>query len=509
MASLARQLTSFFQSMFNRMVARAAADNPADKGHIGSSPNQSTSGDLGGGSIPIGNIAVYGDPKTERYIKDGYSGNSTIYTIISRTAKKFGYIPRSVYQIKDPAAAKQYKHFIRGMDGKVQGNYRKAKELFIKAYDETVVQNKLSQLLLRPNPEDGQDSFLVKVCIYYETAGEAIVWCNRGADGDGLPLIDGEILEMWVLPPQYMEIVPDPYNVWGGLGWVFNVAGKRLPIDKDNIIHWKNPNINFDGVSREHMRGMSALRPGNKKVTEDESATDASVALNQNQGSRALVFDKSTSKMTPERETSLRGVVDRKINNSDMRGAVAVVQGDFGVVDLSMSSVDMELETRKDNIFDRLCNLLGVPPDLFKTGQTYQNILQARKDFITDKVLPLCCSFRDELNRVVLPAFKLSVASYTTDVDTTQIIELQDDNAQKVTALAAAWWITPNEKRKECDLEESDEDGMDDIWLPNTIVKMEDAGMPMDEGGQFNDPETNPSAAPKKNKNNSGGKVSD
>lgn len=482
---LASQLTNFFQAMQLRMVARAVAQNRGGTNSIGSAPNGS--GDFGAGALPIGSIAVYPDAKTEDYIKNAYSGNSTIYTIVSYIARKFAYLPRYVYKIEDKSAERAYKHYIRNIDSRHIQPF-KIKSLFQKAYSDaetTSVSQQLTDLLTRPNPKQGQDQFFELAAIYYETAGEAVIWCNRGSDAQDLPLTEGVILEMWVLPTQYMEMVPDPYNVWGDLGWIFNVAGKRIPIDSENIIHWKKPNPNFDGVTREHMRGLSTLRAGNKKLTEDESATDASVAMNQNEGAKGIAFDKNPGKLTPEKETAMRGAVDRKVNQRDLRGAVAWLQGDLGYLDLSMSSTDQELELRKSNLFDRLCNLFGMPPDLFKTGQTYQNVLQARKDAMTNKIIPMACNFQDELSRVLLPAFKMSPRSYKIDIDATQIVELQDDMTAQTTALAAAWWLTPNERRQEQNQEVSDAEGMDDIWIINTMTKMEDAAQPQDDPNSF------------------------
>jgi HK97 family phage portal protein len=431
-------------------------------------------------------------PNSEGFIKFAYSGNSTIFTIINLVSRKFAYMPRYLYQVKDPNAMRMYKHYLKDVDSRRMGVYKEMKDRFNKAYDTPPASMsggmlKLSMLMERPNPEMAADIFFQTIGAYYETLGEAIIWCNRGTDENDLPNVDGEVLEMWPLPPQYMEIIPDPLNVWGSLGWVFNVAGKRIPIDDENIIHWRQPNLNFDGVNRQHMRGMSPLRPGNKKLTEDESATDASVALNQNEGAKGVLYDASTPSvpMTPQRETNIRNAVDRKVNNRDMRGAVATLSGLWGYLDMSMSSTDMELETRKDNIFDRLCNLFGVPADLFKTGQTYQNVLQARKDLITNKILPSTSSLNAELDRVLMPAFGLNPAKVTIDCDATMITELQDDMAAKVTSLNTAWWMTPNEKRKEMDQPESEEEGADSLWISNTQVKMEDAAQPMDTVDSF------------------------
>lgn len=478
---MANKISAFFTVMYQRMVDRANKKN----GHDGSIGDQTNVTNLGTNQLPIGTIAVYPDSNTESYIRDAYSANATVYTIISKVARRFAAIPRYVYKVKDKGAVRQYKHFLKSMDPKVKGNYKRAKDLFKKAYDESPVENDngLTELLKRPNPGMGQDSFYELCDSYFEAAGECIVWLNRGLDAQDMPITEGEVLEMYVMPPQYMTMVPDPYNVWGALGWIFECSGLRIPIDLENIIHIKKPNLNFNPVTREHMRGMSPLRPGRKKLTEDESTIDASVALNQNGGAKGIIGDKSTGKLSPQKETAFRTALDTSVNNNMMRGAVVALQGDLSYFDLSMSSTDMELETRKDNIFDRLCNLIGVPPDLFKTGQTYENMIQARKDAICDKVLPTCCIFRDEFDRVLLPAFGLSTQSFCTDVDATSITELQDDVAAMVTSLAAAWWLTPNEKRKEMGQEESDEDGADDIWVPTTVVKMADAGMPMDGTG--------------------------
>lgn len=463
------------------MVGRAQAQHVP--GSIGSQ-----SGYIGGGAIPIGNIAVYPDINSEWYIKKGFSANATLYTVINFAARRFAYLPRYVYQITDEVKARQYKAFIKQMTVD-RSSVRAMMKLQLKAYDQNVVTNAYSQLLIRPNPMDGQDSFFELTGTYYMASGEAFIWLNRGTDRDDLPLIDGPILEMWNLPPQYVEIVPDPLNVWGCLGYVFNVAGKRIPIDEENIIHWKKPNPNFDGVTREHMRGLSPLRPGKKIIAQDEAAADASVAMHQNNGARAIVFDKSGKKMTPEQETTIRSVIDRKVNYKEMKGAVAYVQGDLGVVDLAMSSVDMDLETSKDNIFDRACNLLSVPPHLFRTNATYENVIQARKDFIVNLMLPMACSLRDEMDRVLLPAFGLS-KTYTQDIDSSNIPELQDDMLKIVQALALAYWLTPNEKRVEQGQEKSEDPNMDKVWVPNTVVLMDDAAMPQSNPADF-DPENN------------------
>lgn len=490
--------------MFNRMVGRAMANNGAGTGHISSTqldvgyggspaiggrngsapPGTGQPGNLGGGAIPIGNIAVYPDPNSIGFIKQGFLGNSTVYTIVARISRKFAYVPRYVYEVKDPQAVRTYKHFLREIDTRKAGFLGKIEDLFQKAYSPVFNASGgmllLASLLERPNPRQGQDSFFETLSRYFLTLGECMIWCNRGTDAEDLPKIDGPILEMYALPPQYLEMVPDPLNVWGSLGWVFNVAGKRIPIDNENVIHILMPNPDFDGVTRTHMRGLSPLRPGAKKLTEDESAQDASVALNQNQGAKGIAYDQTPGVMSPNKETAIRGAIDRKVNNRDARGSVAYIQGQLGYIDLAQTSQDMELEARKDNIFDRMCNMWGISPDIFKTGQTYQNLVQARKDLMTDLIIPMACQFNDEFNRILPAAFGLNRMKFKIDIDITMIVELQDDMSELVDSLMNAWWLTPNERRKEMHQAPSPEEEADDMWIPNNLVRMEDAAQPAD-----------------------------
>jgi HK97 family phage portal protein len=449
-------------------------------------------------------LPIYPSVNAIRYVNEGYCGNGTIYTIVSTASRKFGYIPRYVYKVTDKNAERQLKALIQ------QKVYKRKDVVALqkKAYNEQVVDNKFSELLARPNSMEGQDAFYEKIMTYFMTCGEAFIWLNRGdmTDALGQPLDDDAanklpIQEMFVMPSQYMKIVGDPDDVWGVLGYIFDQNGKDIPIRKYDIIHWKRSNPKFDAYYRTHMRGLSPLEPGNKLVTQDESATDASVAMQQNDGAKAVMFEKSMStKMDSVQKSQLEGVINRKVNNRDVKGAVAAIQGDWGMLDLSMSSVDMQLLESQENIFTRLCNMFGVNPMMFLANATYQNINEARKDLITGLILPCAASLRDEMNRVLLPAFGLD-KSYTHDVDVSNLAELQEDMTQKVTQLAAAWWLTPNQKLEEMNEDKSDDPNMDKVWVQNTLTLMDDAAM-TDTLNSFTD-------ASGKAKPNSGGNLPD
>jgi len=437
----------------------------------------------------VGGPAVYPDPNAERWVKEAFSGNGSVYTIVSRAASKFGSIPRYVYKIKDKNADRQLKALYKQRGYKLQ----QVLDLQKKAYDEQLVENALSELLARPNPMHGQDAFYELAKVYKMVTGEAFIWLNRG-DITGMTddQADAEQpLEMYVLPTQFIEIIPDPADVWSGIGYYFQVAGERHFIRWNDMIHWKSPNPNFDAIARTHMRGLSPLQPGNKWVTEDDSATDAAVAMQQNDGAKGVLFNKMMGNMSPEQKSKIDQLVNRKINNRSLKGAVTAMEGDWGYAAMGQTGQEMELVDVRSAGFKRLCNLFGVPPQIFDTESTFNNVESAGKSFINNLIAPAAASLRDEMNLKLLPAFGLD-KTYTHDIDISQLPELQTEMKDLVDTLFKAWWMTGNEKRAAQNLEQDTANpNMDKYMIPNNLIDIDDATMADTLDSFTNDPGAN------------------
>ena len=61
--------------------------------------------------------------------------------------------------------------------------------------------------------------------------------------------------------------------------------------------------------------------------------------------------------------------------------------------------------------------------------------------------MPEWCSFRDELNRSLLPDFGAAAKGLYIDFDVQDLPELQDDMEKLVKTLQMASWLTMDEKR--------------------------------------------------------------
>lgn len=430
--------------------------------------------------ISVGQLPTYPTLNQFSYIS-AYNDNASVYTVVSLMAKKFATLPRYLSEINEGPAQAKYKQAIRRNAGMKHSTLVKMKDRAYK-YEMAPVNNQLMDLLNKPNPYMGQDSFYALLYTFKKLSGNSYVWLNRGAQFDkvlGPDRLKLPVLEMYVLPSQYMSIRFDQEMLFGDIvDYVLLDRGSQVYFQKEDVIHWRDPNPRYDGWMFTHFYGISPLEPGMPLIVQDKAGRDAMVAMYQNGGARGVLFNKDYVNETPEQASARKSAIDTKINNRSQKSAVASLAGDWGYLQLGDSAVDLEFVDTMDKVFQRICNLLGCNPQLFETQTTFNNVEQARKDLITNAIMPDACSYRDEENRVLLQAFGLDKTKYCIDIDITDVAELQDD-VQKMTATVMSnWTLTINERRQELGFDELPGDENNILFVPNNLIPAEDAAVP-------------------------------
>lgn len=421
----------------------------------------------------IGGKAIYPDARADTFVKDGYSANDTVFTIVSTTSKKFASIPRYIY--KDTSNVKKYKTQLKNFD---QLSVRKA----FKSIGENIVDSEYMRLIKRPNPFVGADGFFEALYVSKEILGEAFIWINRGDDTTiGEARYNIKPLELYWLPAQNIELICDDYDMWGVLGYIFDNNGVKVRLNKEDVIHWRTFNPNFDSYTREHLRGISPLKAGLKLLTANDSSKDAMVAMFQNDGAKGVIYNETLDNLTPDQKSQYESVINRKVNNRDIKGAVATLQGKWGYIDLGRTSMDMQLLGAQDITFSRLCNLWRVSPNLFIAGQTRDNLREARKDLITNKILPDSLSLDDELNRILSKSFngQLLVSDFS------NLPEMQYEMGDMNAILRDMYdrgIINGNEYRDMMGWEESGIPEHEQFFVSQNVLPISEAAMPQMNG---------------------------
>jgi phage portal protein BeeE len=338
-------------------------------------------------------------------------------------------------------------------------------------------------LLERPNEKQSHFAFFKLVYSFYKVCGEAFIWLNRG---DVTQMVDDQgnlversdkeyqampIVEMWIIPPADIAVIPegdDPFKVKG----YQLVNNPSIKFNKLDIIHWMDLNLEWDEFSRPQLRGMSPLKPGYKTLTADNSFIDSMVRMAQNDGSKAIAYNKSLQQPNPQQQTQIENVFSDKINNKDRKNSVAALQGDWGLLDLGMTSVDMETLDARAFIYKELCFLLGVPYAFFDSQVTWDNAKARAIEWIYGEIKPDVNELNAELQRVLFPAFGLTnqQAKLCTDFD--DLPELQEDKDKQVSWLNKAP-LTGNERREALGYDELPDPTMEEITSSDLMYPMD------------------------------------
>lgn len=411
----------------------------------------------------IGQMEVIPEFDQTKAIEEGFNASLWIYAIIAKNSKKFASIPRYLYDEKKLAQEK-------GFTPKYLTKSVKPDQLF---------ESDLNQLLERPNEYQGHSQFLAMLYAFYLACGETFIWLNRGdrayklnENGQLVMRSDKEIdalpvLEMYVLPSNYVKVYSDPANVFGVTGYCLDVSGTKIPFRKNDIIHWKDLNLKFDPITGTHLRGMTRLTPGGAAVQENKEITKSSVRMYRNDGAKGILHTKGLAEQIgPQQESDIRTVVNAKINDNDIKGAVALLTGlEYDYIDLARSSVDMNLIEGRVANAQELCALFDTPYLLFiPTEATLANLENAKKNWVNDVIIPASKELDDLLNMRLLPAFGLEGKARIMS-DATELPELQQDMGKLVSSLSSAWWLTPNQKLIAMNYEARPEPEFDEPWI--------------------------------------------
>jgi len=403
--------------------------------------------------VPI-NASAVGAYGTGNYVK-AYLTSADLYSVVTFLNRKMASIPWYVYEVNKGAdaqkALRRYKDMTR-QEMNVQ-TWMKAQRLRKAAYDENAILDDgegLGRLMARPNGHQGQDQFMESAFGYHNLSGEANIYGNSGLDPKG------EIVEMEVLPTQFVLDYYDPKDLYGILAHALEANG-RIPIAKENLMRWKNWTPEFDAQTRVHMRGISIVQVGWKTYMMNIGGAEVAAGMLKNGGSKGALspipVGNQVTRLDKPQLDAASASVNARFNGVENINTIGVLAGPYDYLNFGLNAVDLQIIPIMNLTLYQWCRMLGLPTVLFDPEHTSDNNYQnALRDLVTNTVIPKMSSFRDQLNKWLLPRFKAE-GKYFIDFDAASLPELQRDIEKLVNSLRMAYWLTEDEKRIEMNRE--------------------------------------------------------
>ncbi|RTL49751.1 MAG: phage portal protein [Bradyrhizobiaceae bacterium] len=296
----------------------------------------------------------------------------------------------------------------------------------------------LLQLLARPNPRQDGASFFETLYAHLLLAGNAYV--------EGVAL-DDEVRELYALRPDRMKVVP------GSDGWPqayeYAVGGRSVRFDQTAssvppILH-----LTFFHPLDDHY-GCAPLEAAAVAVDTHNAAAKWNKALLDNAArpSGALVYsgpdgavlsDSQFERLKRELEGTYQGAMNA--------GRPLLLEGGLDWKAMSLTPKDMDFLDAKNSAAREIALAFGVPPMLLGIpgDNTYANYQEANRALWRQTILPLVSRIGISLTQWLAPQFgeNLRIA-----VDTDRIDALGADRAALWERIAAAPFLTLNEKRE-------------------------------------------------------------
>lgn len=428
----------------------------------------------------IGNeVTLYASKDGESYINSGFNINSVVHTCLDKIMKVFGKVPFYVVEI-NPNEKKAFQEGQRLAkmihDPRARAEVKRINK---KSIDGIIQDNALAKFLNKPNRNDSGVDFRELAIGYKKLTGEAPQWFNRGKNKDGSLSTDGKALEMFVLPKYTLQLVGNGIDPWEIIRWQLSLGGAgTLSIPKENLLMWKEKNFNFNAATLEHLRGQPPLEAVllNIQALNESAIREIKEAVNG--GANGLLYRKDAKDLPtdPSKISNIRGQINNAINGQDAAGMVAWLAGEWGYIPFGFSSKELQRIELTEANADKICNVLGVPPGLLKSNQTYTNAPTYWKQLIYGVIAPEAYSLRDAWNTTLPEMFGMDPERYQIDCDVLALPELAEDLKDQVAAVKDANWLSKNEKRIATGYEPTDNPNHDIVPEDETF----DLGSPLD-----------------------------
>jgi HK97 family phage portal protein len=329
-------------------------------------------------------------------IKNGYSSNTDVYSIISKIIRTGAAIPYKIVEIK--------------ADGT----------------EEVVTSGAFYDSVMKPNPRQNKFEFTEDALGYQLTTGNEML---LGVEAAGT----GVKRKVFVVPPQLVTVKVIGKDFFENtLNYIFNWLGVETTYNEDDIKHIKYYNPTNEGL-RSGM-GLSPLQAAYNTLETSNELMTAQASAMKNRGANGLLSSNSDRPMSEEESDDLQETTNAKLGGSEKFNRVVGTTANVKYTQFGLSPSDLKLIESGVLTLRQLCSAYGVDSGSFNdpSNKQFNNAKEAQKNFYINGVIPVVERHLQGYKELVLEGWnKFDGKVYDIRLDISQIEALQDDQNKK------------------------------------------------------------------------------
>lgn len=256
-----------------------------------------------------------------------------------------------------------------------------------------VVEHPFLSILARPNAFMSGTDLIEMTSLYQELTGNAY-WYIVEDETFGIPM------EIWLLPSQYIKIVPGKDQVVAG--YVYRQGTKEIPFEATEVLHFKYPN------PQDYFYGISPLLAVADSYNTNENILRFTNALFTNMARPEGVLQ-TEQNLTEEDFTSLKERWNAAYGGPSKANKTAVLTKGLKYTPITMSPRELDFRESRQVVREEICNAFGQSLGLYSDKANRANAEQAYASFLRDAIQPRLRRIEDTINLNLLPRFDSNI----------------------------------------------------------------------------------------------------
>lgn len=405
---------------------------------------------------------IWPDDNQNVYITNGYKDIPNLYGIISLIIQKSSIVPFEIYQVKNRSKYNKYKAAI----GSAKTPKDVARALLFKSQAMDKVEGtELEALLNKPNDHQTTSELNEQLDGYKLLTGNAYLWAwtpGVGKDRD-------KPMQLHVPPSTMVSIVTGDISNPVSEYKLSYLADPVLPGDMCHLKTW-NPLTSFDSPN-DGAYGMSPLLSCRRLMQKYKDADISQGTMFKNMAPAGILSGEKDASISEPQAVAIKDRFKQLYSGPTKAGEIIVTSAALRWQQIGFSPVDLKTIEAKEEILGEFCNVYHVPIGMFtKVNSTENNMTESRKMLITDAVMPLVESRKDQLNRWLAPKFGEGLII---EYDYTVFGEISEELEKLVATAKDMYWINLNEKRALTNYDKDPNPNMEKYYIPSNLIELD------------------------------------
>lgn len=461
-------MASFFGGWWDRVTGRYQADQATSK-MFENTFNRAFYEFMGGQG------ATY-DYRDRDYIEKGYNINPDIFAIVSQQYEKLKSVPFQILKVNDENAREKLRQMEIATKGDMSLNQMLEK---LRLKKDAFNPDDIPMPLLRPNPDQTWSDIWGLYELFMQITGNFYLYMPSPTEGANA----GVPTQAIVLPSHMMQIVikkdadmMDDESIIDH--YVLREGNQFVEFSKDEVIHIKDPNPNFD-FTGGHLYGMSRLRTLLRVLESSNTLLDQNVKTGKNGGVFGFIHAKEGKHpLGPDQALQIKEKMRQMDKDPGRLSHISGASFPLAFTKLSLNTDELKPFDFLDYNIKTMANVLGWDVRLLNNTEatTRDNLKVAQRNVIINHIVPRLTTLQEHLTEHFIRKFP-GYEDTIIDFDYTELPEMQENVKDMLEAYSGVA-MSENERRELVKMPPLDIEGMDAVWIDGNKRRIDESGIP-------------------------------